>query len=897
MQRSYLPFLATVCLLSLGHRASAADADAAGIAFFEAKIRPVLVDQCYSCHSDVKQRGGLRLDTRAALLKGGDSGAVVLAGKPNESLLLKALRHDGVKMPPKNKLAANVIADFAKWIEMGIPDPRDGTAIVAAQIDFTKARQFWSFQTPRAVELPKVQNPGAARNGIDHFILAKLDSAKLQPVKSADKRALIRRATYDLIGLPATPEEVEEFLKDDSPRAFEKVIDRLLASPHYGERWARHWLDVARYAEDQAHTFGVEPNTSAWRYRDWVVQALNQDMPYDRFVKLQIAADLIETDEAERLKHLPALGFIGLGAQYYKNTDAAKAAADELDDRVDTLSRAFLGLTVSCARCHDHKFDPIPTQDYYSLAGVFQSTRLANLPLAPAAEVRVYQEALKQAREVEGKFKAFVRAERTIVNESQAAEIARYMQAVRKYQARRLEQPKWSVAEQAKQDNLQTAALDRWVKYLSGNPKVAALNAWRELPQPATPAGKEETGITAAESFQKFVQASLVQQAKGKIDKDGAALLQVLFGDNGVFVVNDQELKARLPAEKRQQFVQMEQDLAKLRKEAPEKIGARFALAHALVEAAPTDMKVFVRGNPAKLGEVAPRRFLRILAGDTPTAFSRGSGRLDLAEAITSKDNPLTARVLVNRLWQQHFGRGIVGTPSNFGQLGERPTHPELLDYLACRFVASGWSIKALHRDLMLSGTYQLSSAADERNLASDADNRNLWRMNRRRLDIEAWRDAILAVSGKLDRTMGGASLDLAAGENRRRTVYGKVSRHELNALLRLFDFPDANITSETRIETTVPQQQLFVLNSAFVVDHAKAFAARMQAESKDDASRVQRGYLLAYGRAATGAEVERVLRYVGMEDSADEKAKNKLTRWERFAQALLGSNEFLYID
>jgi cytochrome c553 len=895
MQRFMLPLLATACLVEVPARA--AEPAPEGITFFEAKIRPVLVAQCYSCHAETKQRGGLRLDTKDAVLKGGDSGPAFIAGKPNESLLVKALRYQDLKMPPKKKLADTVVADFVKWIEMGAPDPRDGKHVAVASIDFAQARQFWSFQLPRKVEPPKVQNGQWPKNAIDHFVLAGLEAAKLQPVKPAEKRALIRRATFGLTGLPPTPEEVDAFLKDESAQAFAKVVDRLLASPQYGERWARYWLDVARYAEDQAHTFGVEPNTSAYRYRDWVIAAFNQDMPYDRFAKLQIAADLIESDEKERIKQLPALGFFGLGAQYYKNTDAAKAAADELDDRVDTLSRGFLGLTVSCARCHDHKFDPIPTQDYYSLAGIFQSCRLANVPLVPAADVQVYQEGLKRARELDGAFKAFVRAERAAANEAQAAEIARYLQAVRKYQARHLAEPKWSVAQQAKQDELHAGTLDRWVKYLSGNPKVAALSPWRELPQPRMEAGKEEAVVTAAESFQKYVQATLAEKAKGKIDNDKNALLQALFGDNGLFTINDQELKSRLPADKKQRFEQMEQELAKLRKEAPEKISTRFPIAHALSEAAPTDMKVFVRGNPAKLGELAPRRFLRILAGDNPALFSKGSGRLELAEAIASKDNPLTARVLVNRVWQQHFGRGIVATPSNFGHLGARPTHPELLDYLACRFVESGWSVKALHRDIMLSATYQLSSDADEHNLSTDGDNQHLWRMNRRRLDIEAWRDSILTVSGKLDGTQGGPSVDLGVAGNRRRTVYSKVSRHELNPLLRLFDFPDANISSEKRTDTTVPQQQLFVLNSPFVVDQARALAARVQAEAKDDEARVERAYLLAYGRPAAEGEIQRTLAFLQGEDSAEEKPRNKLTRWERFTQALLGSNEFLYID
>jgi cytochrome c553 len=884
-------------LLTTSPSLFATDADA-GVTFFESKIRPVLVEQCYQCHAAEKQRGGLRLDSRDALRKGGDSGPVLVPGKPSESLLIKAIRHQEPKMPPKSKLADAVVADFVKWVEIGAPDPRDTATTTVAAIDFAKARQFWSFQPPHLSEMPKVQNAAWPKNGIDHFILARLEAEKLQPVALADKRSLIRRATFDLIGLPPTPEEVDGFLKDESPDAFAKVVDRLLASPHYGERWGRHWLDVARYAEDQAHTFGVKPSTNAYRYRDWVIAALNEDMPYDRFVKLQLAADLLLTDDAERVKHLPALGFMGLGAQYYKdNSEILKALADELDERVDTLSRGLLGLTLACARCHDHKFDPIPTQDYYSIAGIFNSCKLTDLPLASRADVEQYQEGVKLARAAEDKLKTFVRIEKTACQSDQAGEIARYMQAVRKMQERRQKEPKWSVQNQAKEDGLHVAALDRWMKYLDKAPNVMALSAWRNLPKPTEPERNDADVLAAAQAFQEHVQSLLTERAKGKLDKEKTALLDALFGEKGPFNLSDDELKSRLPADKKQQMEQMQQDAAKLRKEAPDKMEARFAISHGMGEGTPADMKVYIRGNPRTQGDAAPRRFLRILANDTPPSFTKGSGRLELAEAIASKDNPLTARVIVNRVWAWHFGRGIVGTPSNFGSLGERPTHPELLDYLTCRFVASGWSFKALHRDIVLSATYQLSSADSEHNRGIDGDNRFLWRMNRRRLDVESWRDALLTVSGQLDRTLGGSTIDLNAGANRRRTVYGKISRHELNGLLRLFDFPDANITSEKRTETTVPQQQLFVLNSAFVVEQAKALAARVHKEGQDDGERIRRACALAYGRSATDAEVELVQGYLSIQDSDADKPKAKLTRWERFAQALLGSNEFMYVD
>ncbi len=869
-----------------------------GITFFESKIRPVLVEQCYQCHADSKQLGGLRLDTKEAVLKGGARGPALVPGKPKESLLIQALRLQIAKCAPAGKASEAVIADFVKWIEMGAPDSRGGKQATTEQIDFGKARQFWSFQPPRKGEVPKVQNGSWPKNAIDHFILARVEAQKLRPVQSASKRELIRRATFDLIGLPPMPEEVDAFLKDESSDAFAKVVERLLASKHYGERWGRHWLDVARYAEDQAHTFGVKPSTSAYRYRDWVIDAFNDDMPYDRFVKLQIAADLMLQNEVERVKHLPALGFFGLGAQYYKdNTEVLKALADELDERVDTLSRGLLGLTVACARCHDHKFDPVPTLDYYSLAGVFNSSKLADLPLATREEMQKYQECARLAREAEEKVKAFIRTEKASFDVEQAGQIAHYMQAVRKVQERRQQEPKWTAKDQAKADNLNAAALDRWVKYLDGSPKIPALASWLKLPKPTEPAKADEVAL-AAQACQKYVHEALAERGKKNLDKDKTAFLQTLFGDKGLLLLTDDELKAKLSADKKEQLAKLQEEATRLRKDAPDKIETKFAVAHGMAEGTPADMKVYVRGNFKNLGDVAPRRFLRVLAGDNPSPFTHGSGRLDLAEVIASKDNPLTARVIVNRVWHWHFGRGIVGTPSNFGSLGERPTHPELLDYLTCRFIESGWSLKALHRDILLSATYQLSSADDAHNLGIDGDNRLLWRMNRQRLDIESWRDSLLSVSGKLDPSMGGPTTDLNSSGNKRRTVYGKVSRHELNNLLRMFDFPDANITAEKRTETTVPQQQLFILNSAFVVEQARALAARLTKESMDDGERVRRAYALLFARAPSDTELQLALRYLSTNDAEiDDKPKANLTRLERFAQALLGSNEMMYVD
>ena len=877
-------------LFALGFCASNSFADdAEKIAFFEARIRPVLVENCLKCHGESKHSGKLRLDSKAFVLKGGVSGPAIIVGKAKESLLIKAIRHDDpeLAMPSKNKkLPDSVIADFVKWIDMGATDPRTGKEpAVASGIDWKAARTFWSMQQPKKADLPKVQNASWAKTPIDRFILAKIEAEKLTPVRPATKRELIRRATFDLTGLPPTPDEVEAFMKDEAPNAYEKVLDRLLVSPHYGERWGRYWLDVARYAEDQAHTFAVTPNTFAWRYRDWVINAFNEDMPYDQFVKLQIAADLMPQDDATRIKNLPALGFFGLGAQYYKNTDAAKAAADELDDRVDTLTRGFLGLTVSCARCHDHKFDPIPQIDYYSLAGIFTSCKLSNLPLANKETVKRSEEVQGKIKKLDGDVKEFMRVEKAQRAEAKADDLARYLVAAWKFQAAKQKDPKASLDAIAKVEMLDQTILNRCAKF------VEKAGSGFEMMRKTNAAEKEVA--VAAQTMQKQVKAMIGQ--KGKLDKMKQDLLNNLFyADNSVFQLSDVQVRAALPEEKKSKLDGMTKTLTSLQKDDAAK---PLPFTHGLAETGSADMKVFLRGNPAKLGEVAPRRFLKVLAGDEPTPFKQGSGRLELANAVAAKDNPLTARVMVNRVWQYHFGRPIVGTPSNFGQLGDRPTHPELLDYLAVRFMETGWSMKSLHRDIMLSATYQLSSEQSDKNFNIDGDNRWFWRMNRRRLDVESWRDSMLAVSGKLDSKLGGPTTNLAAGDNNRRTVYAKISRHDLNGLLRLFDFPDANISSERRNETTVPQQQLFVLNSPFVIETAKALAARVQKEAASNPDRVQRVFALAYGRPASAEESQIFAAFLQGQDTPAEATQIRLTRWERMAQILIGSNEFMYVD
>jgi hypothetical protein len=688
---------------------------------FEAKVRPLLAERCGSCHSQKagKRRGGLLLDGPNGLRKGGDSGPVLVPGHPEQSLLLRALRHEeGVSpMPPKGKLAEAEIAVLTEWVRRGAPMPAT-PAPAKRTVNLAEGRTFWSFQAPRPTTPPAIRDASWPRSSIDPFILAELEKRGLRPSSPAPRRVLIRRLSFDLVGLPPSPKEVEAFVNDERPDAYERLVERLLASPHYGERWGRYWLDLARYC-DTAEPW-AESKGQPWLYRDWVVRALNEDLPYDQFVQRQLAADLMpECGPAEAA----ALGFLGLSPSYWKELKLAPdviktVVAEEWEERIAAVGGTFLGLTVACARCHDHKFDPITQQDYYALAGVFASTRQADRPGRPGA--------------------------------------------------------------------------------------------------PAAPA----------------------------------------VADAGLFVLADGPQRTKL---------EYKPGVAQ-------------------------DVAVQVRGNPSNPGAVVPRRFLAVLSADPPPPFRQGSGRRELARAIVQEGAPLAARVIVNRVWLHHFGAGLVTTPSDFGAQGARPTHPELLDDLAARFIAGGWSLKALHRTIVHSAAYRQSSASDAARQTLDGDNRWLGRMSRRRLDVETWRDAMLAAAGTLRLHVGGPPQELDQDANRRRTLYGVVKRRELNDLLRLYDFPDPTAHSPARTPTTTPLQQLFVLNSPFLRRRATDLVHRLNAEAPGNTeARVRRAYLLLFGRPATERQVSLALEFLA--------AAQPQTAWVEYAQALLASNEFLFID
>ncbi|HVA47650.1 MAG TPA: PSD1 and planctomycete cytochrome C domain-containing protein [Pirellulales bacterium] len=901
--------------------------DEADSEFFERKIRPLLVQRCYACHGRGRKKGGLSLESRETMLAGGDSGTAVALGKPDESLLIEAVEYAGdVQMPPSGKLAAEEIDALKQWLAGGAPWPAGpaDAASMRSNGTITQAdRQFWSFQPVRDPQPPAVRQADWPRRPLDHFVLARLEAEGLQPVCEADRRTFIRRATFDLIGLPPTAEEVEAFAADERPDAYERSIERLLDSPHYGERWARHWLDVARFGEDQAHTFQARLYTSGYRYRDWVIEAFNRDLPFDRFVTEQIAGDLIDDAGGDRTSRLAALGFFALGPVYYAdNACGAKAKLDEYDDRVDTLARGFLGLTVACARCHDHKFDPISMRDYYSLAGIIASSDYYEAPLAPADVVARYDAAQAKVKQAEEELKEARALESRNLSESFAPQTARYLVAVWRLENRRKVDPQSKLSAMAEDADLNEAVLERWQRHLAADrqAKHPLLAAWRELlarQDSSKDLSADPAALAEAEQAAKWVQAIAVlavnqrrmveeqyaahlamlkegepRPEKPDLEKSAADILKYFVDDRNAPLAPPKELVEKLlPEEGRKKLATMQAAIEELKKA----VGEKYPIAHSLKEGQAANMPIHLRGSPTDLGDEAPRGFLAVLSPADARPFEQGSGRLELARAIADRNNPLTARVFVNRVWQQHFGRGIVGTPSNFGLLGERPTHPELLDYLASRFIASGWSIKSLQREIMLSATYRLASTWQAAQYERDPDNRFYWRMNRRRLDVESWRDALLAACGNLDPVMGGPSQKLDDASNRRRTLYAAVSRHELNPVLRLFDFPDPNLTSERRVITTVPMQQLFVLNSEFMIGQAKTLAARLLREPSSEDARVERIYRWVFGRPPR--ERERQLAREFLAGTSVVAGAVKLSPWEQYAQALLGSNEFVFVD
>ena len=905
-----------------------ASSDARGVEFFENQIRPLLADKCYQCHSrqSKKVKGGLLLDSHEGLLKGGDSGPMVMSGDLENSLLIKAVRYQDkdLQMPPDDKkLTAAQIATLEAWVKMDAPLPQ-----VSVQEDKIKAagRTHWAFQPVKQPAMPAVNKQAWVRSPVDAFILAKLEAAGMEPSPPADKRTLLRRATYDLIGLPPTSEEVAAFLADKSPGAFATVVDRLLESKHYGERWGRHWLDVARYASSDS--------PYAFTYRDYVIRAFNDDLPYDEFLIQQIAADQLDLGKDKRA--LAALGFLTLGRQF-------ENMHDTIDDRIDVVTRGTMGLSVSCARCHDHKYDPIPTRDYYGLHGVFASSKTpAELPLLGIAlDPAAHAEYLPKHAAVQAKLDAFMRKHGADVlkqHRSQTAQCLLLSRDPKKLAGLITEE--FGLSDRK---ILQVGAT-RWMQWLEtlnkeSDPIFAPWFAYAALPEsefadharalskkiaanalahPVNPlvaqafAGEAPASMQdVAERYGKLFeaadqrwQASLQNPAESLTlaDADQEALCHVLFGKDNPGTFPNEIMPSLFPTSVLMQLGPLKGEVSRLdatHPGAPER-------AMALVDIPqPKNSRVFIRGNPDRLGDEAPRQFLEILSGDKREPFTRGSGRLELARAIASPDNPLTARVMVNRVWLHHFGAGLVTTPDDFGLRSDPPSHPELLDYLAWRFVHDGWSLKKLHRLLMLSSTYQQKSDDHLRYETIDPENRLLSKANRRRLDFESMRDTLLLVAGNLDPAAEGRPVDLlkprAGSYAHPRTVYGTVDRNNLPALFRTFDFANPDLSTAQRDATAVPQQALFFLNSPFVMEQASAMVKRPAFQRLDDETeRVRELYHRVYQRDPSSEEIQRGLHFLQNTSSStgtEAVRKQQLTPEERYVQVLLMSNELMYVD
>jgi len=840
-------------------------------------VRPVLAKNCYTCHTE-SQMGGLRLDSRERVVKGGNSGPAILPGDAEHSLLIQAVSqtHARLKMPPGGKLKDDEIASLKNWVNAGAVWPETGPVIaVKSEYKITpEQRAFWSFQPVHDAAPPQVRHAAWVKGPIDRFILAGLEARDLTPAPAADKRTLIRRATFDLIGLPPTPAEVDAFEKDSAPDAFAKVVDRLLASPHYGERWGRYWLDVARYSDDKLDSERDNPYPNAFRYRDWVIQAFNDDMPYDLFVKAQIAGDLLPGDE--RVKNEAGLGFYALSPEFQ-------------DDRVDATTRGFLGLTVACAQCHNHKYDPIPAQDYYSLLGIFNNTEPHEYPLAPESIVAVYRTRKEKVEKQEEALKDFVARQGGELADILAEKTARFLMASRKL---------------APAEGLDPTTSARWEKYLAKRDREHPyLKRWDELaardasPEEFQKAAREfQDALLAINTEKKIVddknhitlglhpsRDDLSSASLISLDRDKYILWRDVFEEpKGVLYFDEKRIGPYLQGEWKAHLDQMQAELKTLKAVLP----PVYPFLHGIEDAKTLKtQRVYLRGNHDSLGEDAPPRFPAILSDGTRQTFTHGSGRLELAEAIVDPRNPLTARVMVNRIWQHHFGQGLVRTPSNFGQLGDRPSHPELLDYLARRLVESKWSVKAMHREIMLSAAYQLGTEYSAKAAADDPENRLLWRANRRRLDIEAIRDTLLFVAGDLDLSSGGPPQRLNA-DNKRRTVYGLVSRRKLDGMLALFDFPNPNNTSEQRMATNVPLQRLFFMNGDLVAQESASLAKRLSAEAGDRA-RIRQAYRLVFEREPSGEEMTLGLTFLQESHEA----------WPRYAQVLLSSNELSFVE
>jgi hypothetical protein len=928
---------APIVLLLLGNASRAQEADPKTVEFFEKKIRPLLTEKCYSCHSAQaeKLKGGLYLDTREAALKGGDTGPAIVAGDPKKSLLLKAVHWDDedLKMPPKKKLAPEQIADLDTWVKQGAPWPASakiGTGKPKKQIGMSieEGRKFWAFRPFAKPPSPAVKDASWPASDVDRFILAALEAKSLRPSPPAEKSVLLRRIYFDLIGLTPSPEEADDFLKDGSPDAVANVVDRLLASPRYGERWGRHWLDVARYAESL--TLRGFIMKEAWRYRDYVIEAFNRDLPYDRFVREQLAGDLLASSDLDaRRRQTIAATFLVLGNTNLEEQDKKQLEMDVVDEQLDTLGRAFLAQTIGCARCHDHKFDAIPTRDYYAMAGILKNSRSlehANvskwlespLPVDPSREGEIRKQeaavAALQARIKAEKDKVAVAKGQgpkptgilavadlpgIVVDDVKAEKVGDWKHST--HSGTYIGSGYVHDDGAGKGDrsltfhpDLPAGTYEVRFAYSPGasratNVPVTILSAEGEK---TITVNEQETppidgrflslGTYRFENNQGYVMVANVG-TKGHVTADAMVFLPVAGNEQG------KATKASTGGPVKG----LEEELKKLLESGPK----RDMVMGVKEESKIGDLRIHIRGSVHSLGETAPRGVLQVaVTGSAPAMPAQESGRRELADWIASRENPLTARVMANRIWHWLFGAGIVRTTDNFGVTGESPSHPDLLDYLAVRFVDGGWSVKKLIREIILSSAYRQAALAKAPE--ADPDNRLLSGANRRRLDAESIRDLLLAVSGQLELNPPSGQTYPAAlsadysykAVDVHRSVYLPVFRNALPEIFEAFDFADASVTTGRRNVSTVAPQALFLMNNPFVLEQARAAAKRLLAEKhEDDRSRIARAWRLALGRGPSEAETALALRHL-------DSTRPPEPAWASIFHALFASPEFRYV-
>ena len=982
MLRQFESLVVAVSCVAVACSSVCAADDAERFAFFETRIRPVLIEHCYSCHSSKAKevKGSLLVDSAGGLLHGGESGTALVAGKPDESLLIEALRYEGLEMPPTERLPENVIGDFEKWVAMGAPDPRagDGAQAAARTIDIEQGREFWAFQPVQDHEPPSHAKSAAANSSIDAFVEDRLVQAGLQQSAPAAAETVVRRSYFDLTGLPPTADELKAFVDNTSPTAYAAMVDRLLQSSQFGVHWGRHWLDVVRYADSNGGDFNATFH-NAWKYRDYVVAAMNNDKPFDRFVREQIAGDLLPFEsEGQRTEQMIATGFLMVGTKMLSERDKVKLQMDVVDEQINTVGAAFMGMTLGCARCHDHKFDPIPTHDYYALAGIFRSTRTlegesqkyvstwlrAALPADPE-HVTAIKEHESRQKELEASLKkenkllaelkkVSVVANRLIVDDVAAKLIGAwklsaltprfvgkgYIHDDGKGKGEKSVEFAWKPPK--------STTYEVRLSYTSGStrarnvPVTVGFDGGSEtvtLDQTMVPPLDETFAVIGRFAFDAAQTASVIvsnANTMGFVIVDAVQFVEV--DDDGMLVASaDSTLSQRSAAELTKQIEavkSLELELEQLKESAPPELPQAIAAGDA-----PTigDCEVCIRGEHGNLGAKVPRGFLQVAATTAAPRFNENqSGRRELAAWIADAEHPLTARVFVNRVWSHLLGEGLVRSVDNFGELGERPTHPRLLDHLAARFVTPagertgqgaagfGWSIKSLIREIVLSLAYLRSSLHDEASWQTDPENRLLWKAHRRRLPAESLRDAMLKISGTLNLSPGGSPVQGAgtlvrsnsaddegydAEETVRRSLYLPIIRNELPSILTVFDFADPDLVMGKRAVTNVPAQALLMMNSPFVMDRAQQTAERLCTnKSQTVRSLIDQAYRSVLSRPVAPAELQRALSFLRIsdpeqtieaEDNAADASSSEfiITRLSRFVHVLFASTEFRMLN